>query len=145
MNKTTVSIFVGLGLVTAYLKTPRSAGELGPDIYHGTNVKRMLPDAKVGAVFKVKKHFFFTNSPHLAKNYAQGLGFSAFRPGESTNADPVVLRVALVDSSVSVWKKGWFGGQPYFPEGTMLVIQEIQYPPKISPEQRKQIDNSRFC
>ncbi|MBX9922837.1 MAG: hypothetical protein K2Y01_01885 [Rhabdochlamydiaceae bacterium] len=130
------------GCASVYLKSPRSATDLNSSIYHGTTSDRM-PDIQVGEVFKVHQHFFFTDDFDGAKNYAQGLGYSAFRTGQSSNGRPRVLRVSPLNPSIATWMRGFFGGNKYFPHGTELKVEEIQHPPEIDPKTKAEIEKYR--
>jgi hypothetical protein len=137
------SLISGAASLTAYLKTPRSAKELDSKIYHGTTSDRM-PNVQVGEILNVRNHFFVTEDFKAAEGYASGLGFSAFRPGDSSSGMPVVLKVSVLDPTNSSWVRGWFGFQKYFRHGTQLRVDEVHTPPPLSDSVKKQIECSRW-
>ncbi len=144
LNSSTLRI--GSLAVTAtytYLQIPRSTKDL-ESVYHGTSTDRM-PNVEEGQIVQVKNHFFFTEDPSSAKNYARGVGFSAFRPASSNEGSPLVLRVSPLPSSNSCWKRGVFGFNKYFPDGTLVKVIEIEYPQELSPTEKEQIYQSRHC
>lgn len=126
-----------------YLKTPRSTENL-ESAFHGTTSDRM-PNVQVGQVIKVKNHLFFTEGSGSADSYAEGRGFSAFRTGCSNEGSPLVLRVSPIPSSNSCWKRGVFGFHKYFPDGTLLKVEEVRRIPKLSAIEKELIYQSRHC
>ncbi len=131
-----------LSILASYLKTPRSGQDLAPNIYHGTT-SDLMPNIQLGETFKVRKHLFFTENPTLAKAYATGEGFSAFRPGQSISGSPLILRLTPVNRSETTWKIGVFGFCKYFCNNTELKVEEILRFPPISTARQKELANSR--
>ncbi len=102
------------------------------EFVHGTKSWKVLPTK--GAFFEVKGHFFVHDRNHPkaiseATAYATGQSLSVHRAfdeePEEQNNKPAVLVVKPVEGQSAYMKKGFWGGDRYFCDGTILEVRDI--------------------
>ncbi len=135
LTATCVSLTAAFGLgwlAHTQLSDPVYA-DPGKKYIHGTQSWSELPEK--GSVIDVRNHLFVAdgecpNAMSFVKDYAMGVATSAHRPSSnrlslSSGYRPAVLVLKPAEGDPGKMKKGFFGGHPYFCDGTKLQVVDV--------------------